>query len=135
MAIGRRRLLTSVALTALAAPVLARGSATRAVAAEGTGTAAGMPVAGGDGPLFLQVVAHEDDDILFMNPDLSNALANGTPSVTVFVTAGNITRPGPAAVRGAGHRPPSADTGEWASRPRPPSADGSCCSSATAAAG
>ncbi|MEU3564022.1 PIG-L family deacetylase [Kitasatospora sp. NPDC006786] len=91
MAIGRRQLLASVALTALAAPVLARGSATRAVAAEGTGTAAGTPAAAGDGPLFLQVVAHEDDDILFMNPDLSNALANGTPSVTVFVTAGNIT--------------------------------------------
>lgn len=39
----------------------------------------------------MQVVAHEDDDILFMNPDLSNAIANGTPSVTVFVTAGNVT--------------------------------------------
>ncbi|MFE6050019.1 PIG-L family deacetylase [Kitasatospora sp. NPDC056446] len=39
----------------------------------------------------MQIVAHEDDDILFMNPDLSNAIANGTPSVTVFVTAGNKT--------------------------------------------
>ncbi|KJS63333.1 PIG-L family deacetylase [Streptomyces rubellomurinus] len=85
MAIGRRQLLTSVALTALAAPLLAKGAATRASAAVGA------PVAAGSGPLFMQVVAHEDDDILFMNPDLSNALANGTPSVTVFVTAGNIT--------------------------------------------
>ncbi|MFD7587454.1 PIG-L family deacetylase [Kitasatospora sp. NPDC059811] len=85
MAIGRRQLLTSVALTALAAPVLAKGTATRAAAAVGAAAAAAS------GPLFLQVVAHEDDDILFMNPDLSNALANGTPSVTVFVTAGNAT--------------------------------------------
>ncbi|MFJ4593803.1 MULTISPECIES: PIG-L family deacetylase [unclassified Kitasatospora] len=85
MAIGRRQLLTSVALTALAAPVLAKGTATRAAAAVGAAPAAPS------GPLFMQVVAHEDDDILFMNPDLSNALAIGTPSVTVFVTAGNAT--------------------------------------------
>ncbi|MFJ7278194.1 PIG-L family deacetylase [Kitasatospora sp. NPDC098663] len=85
MAIGRRQLLTSVALTALAAPVLAKGTAIRAAAAVGAAPAADS------GPLFMQVVAHEDDDILFMNPDLSNALANGTPSVTVFVTAGNAT--------------------------------------------
>ncbi|MFD7596557.1 PIG-L family deacetylase, partial [Kitasatospora sp. NPDC059812] len=71
--------------TALAAPELAKGTATRAAAAVGAAAAAAS------GPLFLQVVAHEDDDILFMNPDLSNALANGTPSVTVFVTAGNAT--------------------------------------------
>ncbi|MBD0689766.1 PIG-L family deacetylase [Streptomyces sp. CBMA123] len=89
MAIGRRQLLTTVALTALAAPVLAKGAATRAVAA--TGTAPGAALAADSGPLFMQVVAHEDDDILFMNPDLSNALADGTPSVTVFVTAGNAT--------------------------------------------
>ncbi|MBD0669176.1 PIG-L family deacetylase [Streptomyces sp. CBMA156] len=81
MAVGRRQLLTSVALTALAAPVLARGTETRAAAAPGAAI--------GSGPLFMQVVAHEDDDILFMNPDLSNAIADGTPSVTVFVTAGN----------------------------------------------
>ncbi|MFF1791373.1 PIG-L family deacetylase [Kitasatospora sp. NPDC058243] len=85
MAIGRRQLLTSVALTALAAPVLAKGTATRAAAAVGAAPAAAS------GPLFMQVVAHEDDDILFMNPDLSNAIALGTPSVTVFVTAGNAT--------------------------------------------
>ncbi|WP_316527902.1 PIG-L family deacetylase [Kitasatospora brasiliensis] len=85
MAIGRRQLLTSVALTALAAPVLAKGTATRAAAA--TGAAAAL----GSGPLVMQVVAHEDDDILFMNPDLSKAIADGIPSVTVFVTAGNGT--------------------------------------------
>lgn len=87
MAIGRRQLLTSVALTALAAPVLAKATAPRAAAATGPETT----LTAGSGPLVMHVVAHEDDDILFMNPDLSNALADGTPSVTVFVTAGNAT--------------------------------------------
>ncbi|MFJ8477714.1 PIG-L family deacetylase [Kitasatospora sp. NPDC094011] len=93
MAIGRRQLLASVAFTALAAPVLVRGTTTRAAAAPAPvpAPASGMSGATGTKPLFMQVVAHEDDDILFMNPDLSNALAAGTPSVTVFVTAGNIT--------------------------------------------
>ncbi|MFE4518724.1 PIG-L family deacetylase [Kitasatospora sp. NPDC056783] len=93
MAIGRRRLLASVALTALAAPVLARGTETRATAAPETAPAPGAAPgpAPGAGPLVMQVVAHEDDDILFMNPDLSNSIADGTPSVTVFVTAGNGT--------------------------------------------
>jgi LmbE family N-acetylglucosaminyl deacetylase len=36
----------------------------------------------------LQIVAHQDDDILFMNPDLRNGLQSGTPSTTIFVTAG-----------------------------------------------
>ncbi|MEU4582020.1 PIG-L family deacetylase [Kitasatospora aureofaciens] len=89
MAIGRRQLLTSVALSALAAPVLAQGTATRAASAA---PAPAAPTAiTGSGALVMQVVAHEDDDILFMNPDLSNTLASGTPSVTVFVTAGNAT--------------------------------------------
>ncbi|MER7754975.1 PIG-L family deacetylase [Kitasatospora sp. NPDC097643] len=35
---------------------------------------------------FLQIVAHQDDDILFMNPDLSREYA--APSVTVYLTAG-----------------------------------------------
>ncbi|MFJ9690638.1 PIG-L family deacetylase [Kitasatospora sp. NPDC101183] len=91
MAIGRRQLLTSFALTALAVPVLAKGAAPRAVAATGPAADPARGLAADSGPLFMQVVAHEDDDILFMNPDLSNAIGNGTPSVTVFVTAGNIT--------------------------------------------
>ncbi|MFJ4188362.1 PIG-L family deacetylase [Kitasatospora sp. NPDC089509] len=83
MVIGRRQLLTSVALAALAGPVLARATA--------SGATAGNTLTAGSGPLFMQIVAHEDDDILFMNPDLSTAIADGTPSVTVFVTAGNGT--------------------------------------------
>ena len=39
-------------------------------------------------PSILQIVAHEDDDVLFMNPDLSAALAAGIPTTTVYLTAG-----------------------------------------------
>jgi len=39
-------------------------------------------------PVVMQVVAHEDDDILFMNPDLSASVSAGTGVVTVYVTAG-----------------------------------------------
>jgi LmbE family N-acetylglucosaminyl deacetylase len=41
--------------------------------------------------LTLQVVAHQDDDLLFMNPDLDDSIRAGTGAVTVFVTAGEIT--------------------------------------------
>lgn len=37
----------------------------------------------------MQIVAHQDDDILFMNPDLAAGLAAGTPTTTIFVTAGD----------------------------------------------
>ncbi|MET8865537.1 PIG-L family deacetylase [Nonomuraea sp. NPDC004580] len=40
---------------------------------------------------FMQVVAHEDDDLLFMNPDVHDSIQAGMPSVTVFITAGQIT--------------------------------------------
>lgn len=39
----------------------------------------------------MQVVAHEDDDLLFMNPDISRSIRAGLPSVTVYLTAGEIS--------------------------------------------
>ncbi|MFI6980716.1 PIG-L family deacetylase [Embleya sp. NPDC050154] len=36
----------------------------------------------------MQVVAHQDDDLYFMNPDVDRAVRAGTESVTVFLTAG-----------------------------------------------
>ncbi|WP_432830057.1 PIG-L family deacetylase [Dactylosporangium sp. CA-092794] len=44
--------------------------------------------------MFLQIVAHEDDDLIFMNPDLDNTIAAGIPVATVFMTAGQITGDG-----------------------------------------
>jgi LmbE family N-acetylglucosaminyl deacetylase len=58
-------------------------------------------------PTVMQVVAHEDDDLLFMNPDLMSSIHSGTPIVTVFLTAGESDVPdaaGYAASRQAGSR-------------------------------
>jgi hypothetical protein len=41
-------------------------------------------------PLDLNIVAHQDDDILFMNPDILNAVVAGRRQVTVYITAGNV---------------------------------------------
>jgi hypothetical protein len=43
---------------------------------------------------FLHFAAHPDDDLLFMNPDLSAAIRSGMPSTTVFLTAGQKTGAG-----------------------------------------
>lgn len=42
----------------------------------------------GPGERSVQVVAHPDDDLLFMSPDLFGPVADGGPSVTIFLTAG-----------------------------------------------
>ena len=39
----------------------------------------------------LVVVAHQDDDLLFMQPDLVDAIRHGEGVTTVYVTAGNAT--------------------------------------------
>ncbi|WP_225844623.1 PIG-L family deacetylase [Streptomyces sp. HPF1205] len=38
--------------------------------------------------LVLQVVAHPDDDLFFMNPDTLGAIERGVPVVTVYITGG-----------------------------------------------
>lgn len=55
----------------------------------------------------LQVVAHHDDDLLFMNPDLRYAVRSGRRLMTVFLTAGESDAPDPggySASRQAGAR-------------------------------
>jgi hypothetical protein len=37
----------------------------------------------------LDVVAHEDDDLLFMNPDIQHDIRAGVCVTTVFLTAGD----------------------------------------------
>ena len=37
----------------------------------------------------LVIVAHQDDDLLFMQPDLSDAIHRGSPTTIVYVTAGD----------------------------------------------
>ncbi|WP_372408334.1 PIG-L family deacetylase [Streptomyces luteireticuli] len=40
------------------------------------------------GPLLLQIMAHPDDDLFFMNPDAQHLVRAGVPVVSVYVTAG-----------------------------------------------
>ncbi|SNS02188.1 PIG-L family deacetylase [Antarctobacter heliothermus] len=42
-------------------------------------------MAGGD----MAIVAHPDDDLLFMNPHVAETIADGDPMTTVFVTSGD----------------------------------------------
>ena len=39
---------------------------------------------------YMQVVAHEDDDLIFMSPDLDRSISAGATTVTVYVTAGEF---------------------------------------------
>jgi len=40
-------------------------------------------------PTVMNIVAHEDDDLLFMNPDLQHEVSGGDCVRTIFMTAGN----------------------------------------------
>ena len=37
----------------------------------------------------MTIVAHQDDDILFMNPDIDASIAAGEPNTTIYITAGD----------------------------------------------
>ncbi|MFD9292869.1 PIG-L family deacetylase [Streptomyces sp. NPDC060030] len=50
--------------------------------------APGMPVNTARRALLMQILAHPDDDLYFMNPDTQRALDAGTPLVCVYLTAG-----------------------------------------------
>jgi LmbE family N-acetylglucosaminyl deacetylase len=59
------------------------------------------PAAAGRGPCTstMTVVAHEDDDLLFVNPEISGDIAAGRCVTTLYVTSGDAAR-GPAYWRG-----------------------------------
>ncbi|QWQ45577.1 PIG-L family deacetylase [Streptomyces sp. YPW6] len=70
--------------------------------------APGLALASTRRALVLQLLAHPDDDLYFMNPDTRQALDAGTPLVCVYLTAGEadgVNRipgaPRPAPDRGA----------------------------------
>ncbi len=42
-----------------------------------------------DGPTDMNIVAHQDDDLLFMNPDINQAIKAGHCQRTVYLTAGD----------------------------------------------
>ena len=61
----------------------------------GTITACGGPPAAAPPPRpsHVQVVAHPDDDILFMNPDLAAGIRRGDPTASIFLTGGESDLP------------------------------------------
>ncbi|MGW2087599.1 PIG-L family deacetylase [Streptomyces sp. NPDC001880] len=48
----------------------------------------GLPISTSPPALMMQVLAHPDDDLYFMNPDTQQALDAGTPLVCVYLTGG-----------------------------------------------
>lgn len=50
--------------------------------------APGFPISTGRRALLMQILAHPDDDLYFMNPDTRLAVDAGTPLVCVYLTAG-----------------------------------------------
>nr|WP_238431734.1 PIG-L family deacetylase [Streptomyces cavernae] len=57
-------------------------------AAPAPAPATGRPAAQSRQALLMQVLAHPDDDLYFMNPDSQHSLTSGVPLVCVYVTAG-----------------------------------------------
>ncbi|MGW3091297.1 PIG-L family deacetylase [Streptomyces sp. NPDC001108] len=73
------------ALTSCAAPAPPRRRAPAADPMPGLRISTTHPA------LMLQVLAHPDDDLYFMNPDTQQALDGGTPLVCVYLTGGEAT--------------------------------------------
>ncbi|WP_412078160.1 PIG-L family deacetylase [Streptomyces xanthophaeus] len=90
MAVTRRRFAALLAvLTAGTTGTLAVavGQQTPAGAAQDANPAAALPASATAGAV-VQIVAHPDDDLFFMNPDLSRSLTTGLPVTTVYLTSG-----------------------------------------------
>ncbi|MEK6441511.1 PIG-L family deacetylase [Pseudonocardia sp. T1-2H] len=52
----------------------------------------------------LSVVAHEDDDLIFLNPAIVQGIRRGSPTRTVYVTAGEFNGNGTTREAYAGQR-------------------------------
>ncbi|OKJ69256.1 PIG-L family deacetylase [Streptomyces sp. CB02261] len=61
----------------------------KAKAPAAVSVAPSVPARGGKAPTsVVQVVAHPDDDLFFMNPDISQSIRSGHPLTSVYLTAG-----------------------------------------------
>ncbi|WP_443071338.1 PIG-L family deacetylase [Streptomyces sp. NBC_01465] len=88
----RRRILTGLgaagtglALSACSVPEAPRRKAPQADPLPG------KPISTGHGRLVMQILAHPDDDLYFMNPDTQRMLDDGTSLVCVYTTGGEHT--------------------------------------------
>lgn len=104
--IGPSRRNVVIATGAVAGAVALAGCSVPAPrrAALAADPAPGMPIASTRRAQLMQILAHPDDDLYFMNPDTQRMLDSGTPLVCVYVTAGEADgvnkipgRPRPAA--------------------------------------
>lgn len=77
-----RQVRTRMALTTATAVLLGCGAVTQG------GTSSAHAATGTDPTSYVNIVAHEDDDVLFLNPDLAAPLRAGDPNVTIILTAG-----------------------------------------------
>ncbi|MEV5510431.1 PIG-L family deacetylase [Streptomyces orinoci] len=89
--VSRRTVLAGIAATSLVTAVAGcsgdkKKAALSPVRALDPANTASYAKAGS--PLLLQVMAHPDDDLFFMNPDASHIVQAGVPVVSVYVTAG-----------------------------------------------
>ncbi|WP_251051657.1 PIG-L family deacetylase [Streptomyces sp. ISL-86] len=107
MPVARRHVLAALmaVLTAGTTGVVAvaSGQQTAAEASGGKDPVAAGPASTTAGSI-VQIVAHPDDDLFFMNPDLSRSLAAGTRLTTTYLTSGESD--GRNEARGATARDP-----------------------------
>lgn len=106
MPLTRRRFAALLGvLTAGTTGVLAvaSGQQTSAEATPEKSPVAALPASVTAGTV-VQVVAHPDDDLFFMNPDLSRSLLSGVPVTTAYLTSGEAD--GRNEARGASIRDP-----------------------------
>ncbi|MGW1773709.1 PIG-L family deacetylase [Streptomyces sp. NPDC002104] len=92
MAVSRRRFLLATVVPMLTIGVtgalaVASGQQTAAEAVPGSGPASTAPVSATGGSI-VQIVAHPDDDLFFMNPDIIRSLGAGTPLTSLYLTSG-----------------------------------------------
>ncbi|MFB7056374.1 PIG-L family deacetylase [Streptomyces vinaceus] len=89
---ARSRIVKAVcavaAVTAGCMLLLRGGEALAAIGGDRRGPAPAAAVDAPDPGRVLQIVAHPDDDLYFMNPDLRYSIAAGHPVTTVYLTAG-----------------------------------------------
>ncbi|WP_327252448.1 PIG-L family deacetylase [Streptomyces sp. NBC_01244] len=92
MPVSRRRFLLATVVPMMTIGVtgalaVASGQQTAADSVPGPASTAVLPVSATAGAV-VQIVAHPDDDLFFMNPDVSRSLAAGTPLTTLYLTSG-----------------------------------------------
>jgi len=91
IAMTARRIAMTARLLALAALVIVAGCGDNVGPCTGRGAPV-TPVPCPSGACTdVHVVAHPDDDLLFMNPDIAGELAGGHKVVVVYVTAAELT--------------------------------------------